>query len=238
MSQGDGPDASPGWGGHESGVPPAGKVKAKHAASYIVDPMARGLLRLHISPDAITVIGSLGAVVASLAFFPSGHLVTGAIVVAVFALSDMLDGSMARQSGRVGPWGAFLDSTLDRITDASVFAGLAIWYLQGDDQPLLGYAALYCLVAGQIVSYTRARAEGLGLKAAGGLAERTERMVIILATTGIGALGVPYLQAIGLWALVVATTITVLQRMLMVRRQTRPAAAGESVADSASDGQA
>lgn len=221
MSQVDGPDVPNTRGAHETGTPPASKVKAKRAASYVVDPIARGLLRLHISPDAITVIGSLGAVVAALTLFPSGHLVAGAIVVAIFALSDMLDGSMARQSGRIGPWGAFLDSTLDRITDASVFAGLAIWYLQGDDQPWLGYAALYCLVAGQIVSYTRARAEGLGLKAAGGLAERTERMVIILTTTGVGALGVPYLQAIGLWTLVAATTITVLQRMLMVRRQAR-----------------
>jgi len=202
-----------------TGQTPAGKQKAKHVASYIVDPIARALLRLHLSPDAITIVGSLGAVLASLLLFPTGHLVAGTIVVAVFVLSDMLDGSMARQSGRVGPWGAFLDSMLDRVTDAAIFAGLALWYLQGGDQPILGYAALYCLVAGQIVSYARARAEGLGLQASGGIAERTERVFIVLVTTGFGSLGVPFLQAIGLWLLVVATTVTVVQRMVMVRRQ-------------------
>jgi CDP-diacylglycerol---glycerol-3-phosphate 3-phosphatidyltransferase len=107
-----------------------------------------------------------------------------------------------------------------------VFAGLAIYYLEGGDQPILGYAAVYCLVAGQIVSYVRARAEGLGLQASGGIAERTERMVIVLVTTGFGGLGVPYLQAAGLWLLVAATTVTVLQRMVMVRRQVMAAASG------------
>jgi CDP-diacylglycerol--glycerol-3-phosphate 3-phosphatidyltransferase len=211
MPQASGSDAS------------AGKAKAKHAASFVVDPVARGLLALHVSPDAITILGSLGAVVASLWLFPTGHLVAGSIVVALFALSDMLDGSMARQSGRTGPWGAFLDSTLDRITDACVYVGLALWYLQGGDEHVLGYLALYCLVAGQIVSYARARAEGLDLTASGGIAERTERMVLILTTTGFGAMGVPYLQAIGLWVLAAASTFTVIQRMLMVRRQALPA---------------
>jgi phosphatidylglycerophosphate synthase len=146
-------------------------------------------------------------------------LVAGTIIVSVFALSDMLDGSMARQSGRQSAWGAFLDSLLDRVTDAAIFAGLTIWFLGSGNEPILGYAALYCLAAGQVISYARARAEGLGLQASGGIAERTERLVVVMVATGFSGLGVPFIQAIGLWVLVIATTITVIQRMIMVRRQ-------------------
>ncbi len=196
-----------------------GKAKAKHAASFVVDPIARALLKAHISPDAITILGTLGAVVAALWCFPTGHLFAGTIIVSVFALSDMLDGSMARQSGRQSAWGAFLDSLLDRVTDAAIFAGLTIWFLGSGNEPILGYAALYCLAAGQVISYARARAEGLGLQASGGIAERTERLVVVMVATGFSGLGVPFIQAIGLWVLVIATTITVIQRMVMVRRQ-------------------
>ena len=195
------------------------KAKAKHAASFVVDPIARALLKMHISPDAVTIVGTLGAVIAALWFFPTGHLVAGTIIVSVFALSDMLDGSMARQSGRQSAWGAFLDSLLDRVTDAAIFAGLTIWFLGSGNETILGYAALYCLAAGQVISYARARAEGLGLQASGGIAERTERLVVVMVATGFSGLGVPFIQAIGLWVLVIATTITVIQRMVMVRRQ-------------------
>jgi len=203
------------------GVAGPGKARVRRVAAVVVDPIARGLLRLHVSADAVTVIGTVGASVAALWLGPQGHLVAAVLVVLVFALSDMLDGSMARQSGGGGPWGAFLDSTLDRITDAAIFAAVAIWYLGGGDDNLLGYLALYCLVAGQLISYTRARAEGLGMRASGGIAERTERLLVIGISTLLAGFGVAYAQAIGLWILVVATTVTVLQRMLMVRRQAR-----------------
>ncbi len=195
------------------------KAKAKDLASRAIDPIARGLLKLHVSADAVTITGTLGAVVAALWCFPTGHLVAGAIIVSLFAFSDMIDGSMARQAGKVSEWGAFLDSLLDRVTDAAIFAGLTIWFLGNGNEPILGYASLYCLAAGQVISYARARAEGLGLKASGGIAERTERLVLVLTVTVFSGLGVPFVQAIGLWVLVAAITATVIQRMIMVRRQ-------------------
>jgi len=203
----------------ELGAPSERKVRAKQVAGLVVDPVARFLLRLHVSPDAVTIVGTLGAVVGALWLGVSGHLLAAVLVVTLFALADMLDGSMARQSGRTGPWGAFLDSTLDRITDAAVFGAVVLWYLGDGDDRVLGALALYCLVGGQIVSYARARAESLGMQAAGGIAERTERLLLIGVSTALADLGVPYAQAVGLWVLVGAISVTVLQRMLMVRRQ-------------------
>jgi CDP-diacylglycerol--glycerol-3-phosphate 3-phosphatidyltransferase len=209
-----------------AGVPGAGKQKARGLAGRVVDPVARGLLRLGISPDAITIAGTVGVTAASVLLLAQGHLTAGAAVIAVLALSDMLDGSMARQSGRSGSWGAFLDSTLDRIADAAVLGSLAFWYLGDGAQPVLGILSLICLAGGGLVSYARARAESLGYRAAGGVAERTERMVLILLTTGLAGLGVPFVDAVGLWVLAVAVVITVVQRMLAVRVQTREATAG------------
>jgi CDP-diacylglycerol--glycerol-3-phosphate 3-phosphatidyltransferase len=204
----------------ELGAPSERKARAKQVAGLVVDPIARFLLRLHISPDAVTITGTIGAVVGALWLGHLGHLLAAVLVVTAFALADMLDGSMARQSGRTGPWGAFLDSTLDRFTDAAIFGALILWYLGGEgDDRVLGVLALYCLVGGQVVSYARARAESLGMQAAGGIAERTERLVVVGLSTALADLGVPYAQAVGLWLLVVAISITVLQRMLMVRRQ-------------------
>jgi CDP-diacylglycerol--glycerol-3-phosphate 3-phosphatidyltransferase len=203
----------------ELGAPSERKVRAKQVAGLVVDPVARFLLRLHVSPDAVTITGTVGAVVGALWLGNDGHLLAAVLVVTAFALADMLDGSMARQSGRTGPWGAFLDSTLDRFTDAAIFGALVLWYLGDGDDRTLGVLALYCLVGGQVVSYARARAESLGMQAAGGIAERTERLLVIGVSTALADLGVPYAQAVGLWLLVVAITVTVLQRMLMVHRQ-------------------
>ena len=201
------------------GAPSARKLRAKQVVGVVVDPIARLLLRLHVSPDAVTVAGTVGAVVGALWLGLEGHLLAAVLVVTAFAVFDMLDGSMARQSGRSGPWGAFLDSTLDRITDAAVFGAVILWFLGDGDDTVVGVLALYCLVGGQLVSYARARAEGLGLQASGGVAERTERLLLVGASVALDALGVPYALAVGLWLLAVLITVTVLQRMLAVRRQ-------------------
>lgn len=210
-----------------TGVPGPGKQKARSMAGRVIDPVARFLLKLGVSPDAITVLGTVGVCVGGLFFFPQGRLFAGVLVIMVFALSDMLDGSMARMSGRSGPWGAFLDSSLDRIADAAIFGGLVLWFLGDGDDTTLGALALYCLVGAALVSYVRARAEGLGLRAAGGIAERTERIVLVLTVTGLAGLGVPYVLPIGLWLLAAAITVTVVQRILAVRGQTRPVGAPE-----------
>lgn len=206
-----------------AGMPGPGKQKARSIAGRAVDPVARFLLRLGISPDVITVLGTLGVSAGALYFFPQGRLLAGVLVIMIFVSSDMLDGAMARMSGRSGDWGAFLDSSLDRVADAAIFGGLVLWFLGDGDDQVLGILALYCLVGAALISYLRARAEGLGYRAAGGIAERTERIVLVLACTALAGLGVAYVLSVGLWVLAVAITVTVVQRMWAVRQQTRPA---------------
>ena len=137
----------------------------------LMRPLVDLLLRLGVSPDAVTVTGTVAVVAIALWAFPSGHLLLGAILLGVAALMDTIDGAMARRSGRTGPWGAFLDSTLDRFADGAIFAGLVVWFTgRGDDRPT-ALLALACLVLGAIVPYARARAEGVGAQAAVGIAE-------------------------------------------------------------------
>jgi phosphatidylinositol phosphate synthase len=186
-------------------------------------PVAQLFIRLGISPDMVTLVGTLGVVFGALAFFPRGELWLGVVVITAFVFSDMIDGDMARALGRSSKWGAFLDSTLDRFGDAAIFAGLAIWFFGGGDDPVLGYVALWALVMGSVTSYTRARAESLGMHATGGIAERADRLVAVLVVTFFSdVLNLPVLLAIVLWALAVASTVTVVQRMVLVRRQALP----------------
>jgi CDP-diacylglycerol--glycerol-3-phosphate 3-phosphatidyltransferase len=181
------------------------------------------LARTPVTPNAITITGTVGVTAGALWLFPTGHLFAGTWVCTGFVLADMLDGVLARIKGTSGAWGAFLDSTLDRIGDAAVFAGITIWLVRTRQLPL-AWVALFCLVAGGLVSYAKARAEGLGLRADVGVAERTERLLIALVATGLTGLGVPYVLAIGLWALAVLTAITFGQRVEAVRRAaTEPA---------------
>lgn len=186
----------------------------------LIAPVARLLLRLGVSPDAVTFVGTLGVSAGALAFFPRGEFAVGALVVTAFVFSDMVDGQMARLSGRTSSWGAFLDSTLDRIGDAAVFAGLVLWFAGGGDALWLAGLALYCLVMGNLTSYARARAEALGMQAKGGIAERADRLVLILvATFFAGVLDLRALLVVALVLLAVASTVTVVQRMVGVRRQ-------------------
>lgn len=198
----------------------------------IFGPLAAVLLRWGVSPDAVTIFGTVGVVVAALSLFPTGHLFLGALVIAVFALSDALDGTMARASGRSGPWGAFLDSTLDRIADAGIFVGLAAYFLIHHDGTLAvvgTIAAIACLVTGFTVSYARARAEGLGMTANVGIAERGERLVLSLVATALVGLGVSIVVLVSMLILLaLASAITVGQRMATVYAQARGQSAGGS----------
>jgi CDP-diacylglycerol--glycerol-3-phosphate 3-phosphatidyltransferase/CDP-diacylglycerol--inositol 3-phosphatidyltransferase len=188
----------------------------------VFSPVARLFLRLGISPDAVTIVGTVGVCTGALVFFPRGDFLIGVLVCTAFVFSDLVDGHMARLSGSSTKWGAFLDSTLDRFGDAAIFAGLALYYAgPGDSRPLTGLA-IYCLVLGSITSYARARAESLGMQAKVGIAERADRLVAVLAMTGLSqVLGLPVLLPIVLVALAVASTITVVQRMLAVRSQAK-----------------
>lgn len=186
----------------------------------VITPIAKLLLRLGVSPDAVTLVGTLGVAFGALFFFPRGDLLVGVLFITAFVFSDLVDGTMARMSGSSSKWGAFLDSTLDRLGDAAIFGGLAMYYVGPGDSDRLAALALYCLVMGSVTSYARARAESLGMEAKGGLAERADRLVAILVMTGLAALfDVPVLIPITLGLLAVASTITVVQRILTVRRQ-------------------
>jgi CDP-diacylglycerol---glycerol-3-phosphate 3-phosphatidyltransferase len=196
---------------------------ARALFTRLLTPTARALLALGISPDAVTLVGTLGVAVGALAFYPRGSFFWGTVVITAFVFSDTIDGIMARLLGRSSTWGAFLDSTLDRFGDAAVFSGLVLFYATHPRErwatAFVGLA-LACLVLGQIVSYARARAEGLGMTAAVGVAERADRLVAVLVTTGLVGLGLPPVVLLVVLALLaLASLVTVVQRILVVRRQ-------------------
>lgn len=196
-------------------------------------PLGNLLLRMGVSPNTVTFVGTVGVVAGALVFFPQGMLFVGVLVITVFVFSDILDGYMARSSGQVSKFGAFWDSTLDRIGDAAIFGGLAMYYVGPGDNDWFAALAIYCLSMGSVTSYARARAESLGMQAKVGIAERADRLVSILVITGLADLvnklgvGEDALWAIPvtLGALALASTITVIQRVAVVRDQARALAA-------------
>lgn len=191
----------------------------RSGVTALLSPVARLLLRLGVSPDAMTVLGTLGVAVAALWLFPTGHLVAGSLTIAVLALTDAVDGIMAREAGRASSWGAFLDSTLDRLADAAIFAGLAIYFLRQNHEAGV-IVAITCLVLGGVVPYARARAEGLGMTAQVGIAERADRIAVALAAALTVGLGAPLIVlVVVLIVLAVAAAVTIGQRMATVYRQ-------------------
>ena len=193
---------------------------ARALFTRLFTPVARLLLRWGISPDIVTLVGTLGVSAGALIFYPRGEFVIGTLVITAFVFSDMIDGAMARKSGTSSTFGSFWDSTLDRIGDAAIFGGLALYFAESGDSYLYLCLSLFCLVAGSLTSYARAKAESLGLDARGGIAERSDRLVLILAATGLSAIfDVPVLLELGLWVLAAASAYTVVFRILKVRRQ-------------------
>ncbi|BCI81891.1 CDP-diacylglycerol--inositol 3-phosphatidyltransferase [Mycolicibacterium sp. TY66] len=184
-------------------------------------PLARGALRIGLTPDSVTVLGTTASVVGALTLFPTGHLWYGALVVWFFVLADMLDGAMARERGYGTRLGAVLDATCDRIGDGAVFCGLLWWIaFEMHDKPL-AVATLICLVTSQVISYIKARAEASGLNADGGFIERPERLIIVLVGAGFSDLPIhplPLALPIAMWLLAVASIITLGQRVASVRR--------------------
>lgn len=187
--------------------------------SRVITPLGEALARRGVTADAVTVVGTLGAVGGALAFFTRGEFFVGTLVIWFFAMLDMVDGAVARARGGSSRFGAVLDSSLDRVADAAVFGALLWWFAgPGQSRPLV-LACLLCLILGALVSYVKARAEGAGLRCDVGLVERPQRLTIALVGTGLDGLGVPYVQAAALWALVVLSAITVVQRLVEVYRQ-------------------
>ena len=197
-------------------------IHARGFFSDLVRPLATRLVKAGVTPDAVTVFGTIGATASAIIFFTHGAWFTGTMLVWGFAMLDIVDGAVARISGRSSKFGAVLDSSCDRIADAAVFGSIG-WYFAMHGQRWMLLACLLCLVLGSLTSYIRARAEAAGLTATVGIAERADRLIIVLAGTGLSGehLRVPYVQAIALWVLVAASTITVLQRFATVYRQSR-----------------
>jgi len=186
----------------------------------VISPIAHLLIRLGVSADVVTLVGTIGLSAGALVFFPQGMLLTGVLVATAFVFSDLIDGYMARSQGKSSKFGAFLDSTLDRIGDGAIFIGLALYFAGPGDSTLYLVLCLVCLLMGAVTSYARAKAEGLGYEAKVGIAERADRLVAILVMTGLSAIfDLPILLYVVLWALAVASTVTVVQRIWVVRKQ-------------------
>jgi CDP-diacylglycerol--glycerol-3-phosphate 3-phosphatidyltransferase len=183
-------------------------------------PLGNLLLRCGVTANQVTIVGTLGVASGALVCFPRGWLLAGVAWITSFVFSDMIDGYMSRVSGTTSKFGAFLDSTLDRVGDGAVFGGLVLYFAGVGDSRLYVWLSLVCLVSGSITSYARSRAETLGFEAKVGIAERSDRLVAILVMTGFsGLLNLPILMEITLWALAIASTVTVMQRIWTVYQQ-------------------
>jgi len=188
----------------------------KPAVTRAINPIARGALAIGLTPNAVTFIGALGLVTSALYFYPKGDFFIGTLVISFFALSDLFDGAMARISHKgASAWGGFLDSTIDRITDSAILVGLTLYLVDADD-PLTA-VVIGALVFGSLVPYIRAKAESMQIACSGGIAERTERLIISLTAIGLEGLGVPFALAIGIWLLLALAIVTVIQRILIVK---------------------
>lgn len=199
---------------------------ARKVAAVVIDPPAKLLVKLKVSPDAVTLTGTIGGSLSMLILIPQGQFIWAFVLGAFFGISDLLDGTMARMTGTSSPWGNFLDATLDRVTDGAVFAALILWGASQGDFWIIG-GGLLALVFGQVVSYSKARAEAVGATANVGLAERAERLIVVGFAVLLTGFGVPYVLPIALWLIGVAGVITVVQRMVEVRRQLRGSTQGE-----------
>ena len=184
----------------------------------LISPVARWLLRIGLTPNALTVIGALGSSLCAVFFFSQGKFFLGTVLVTFFVLSDLLDGTMARQS-QAGPTklGALIDSTLDRVSDAAIFIGILL-FAYNDNLRVVSYLALIALVTGTLIPYIRAKAESLGVECSVGIAERTERLILVLVGTGLYGLGINWALNLSLSVICLASAITVIQRMLVVAR--------------------
>jgi CDP-diacylglycerol--glycerol-3-phosphate 3-phosphatidyltransferase len=191
---------------------------ARPAVARFWAPVVARLAAAGVTPDMVTITGTVGAVASAVFLIGNGVLWWGAIAVTFFVLLDMLDGALARARGGGSVFGAVLDSVGDRAADAAVFGALVWWYSGDGDNRLLVLLALICLVLGVLTSYIKARAEGVGLSCDVGIVERTERLILVLVGTGFTGLGVPYALHVTLVVLLAGSAITVAQRFLAVRR--------------------
>lgn len=191
---------------------------ARRAVAGIINPPAKALLAIGVTPDMVTVVGALGSSATALILVPRGEFLLALVIMAVLTVSDLLDGTMARMRGTAGPWGNFLDSTLDRVTDAAIFSSL-LWWAVANDQTVTAWASAICIIAGIAISYSKARAESVGATANVGIAERAERLMVAGLAGLLQGLGVTWAMPVLLSILAVFAVITVIQRFATVHKQ-------------------
>lgn len=200
--------------------------------SALMTPGAKLALALRMTPDMVTWLGTLLVIGISLWLVPAGLLWQAALAITFCVLTDGVDGQMARMSGKGSSYGAFLDSTLDRVADGAIFGAVALWYAGDGDSVLWCAVAIGALVMGQVTSYAKARGLALGFKVWGGLAARGDRLLALLVGMLLTGLGLHWAMPVALCYLLLASTLTVLQRMHQVQQQARRAdAEGRTVVD-------
>jgi CDP-diacylglycerol--glycerol-3-phosphate 3-phosphatidyltransferase len=189
----------------------------KPQVTRLINPVVKGAVRLGVTANGVTIVGAIGTVTSALYFYPRGDLFLGTLVICVFALSDLFDGAIARLTNGTGTqWGGFLDSTIDRVTDAAILIGVLLYMVDRDNT--VAVLILISLVTGGLIPYIRAKAESMSIECSGGFAERTERIVISLTAIGFYGLGVDFSLLIGFGLLSFVGVITVVQRMAIVFR--------------------
>ena len=189
----------------------------KPAVTRIISPVARFFIRIGLTPNSVTAIGALCVVGSAIYFFPRGDFFIGTLVISFFILSDLFDGAMARISSQgASKWGGFLDSTVDRVSDSSILFAVCIYLIDKDDQLAILYVV--ALITGMLIPYIRAKAESMSIECSGGIAERTERAIIVLVGTGLHGLGLSYALTISAWLLAILGVITTCQRLIIVKR--------------------
>jgi CDP-diacylglycerol--glycerol-3-phosphate 3-phosphatidyltransferase len=193
---------------------------SRRSLAHLVDPIAKLLIKTRITPDALTWFGAGATLVISVVFLSRGDFLLGAVLFGIFSLFDLLDGTMARMLGTSGPWGAFLDSTLDRVSDAAVICGVCFYYANSDlpNGNLVASAGVVALVMGLMTSYARAKAESLNAQCTIGIAERAERNILIWVALLLTSL-VTDVMSYAFVTLAIVSTITVIQRIVYVRKQ-------------------
>ena len=189
----------------------------KPQVTRLINPVVKGAVRLGVTANGVTIVGAIGTVTSALYFYPRGDLFLGTLVICVFALSDLFDGAIARLTNGTGTkWGGFLDSTIDRVTDAAILIGVLLYMVDRDNT--VAILILISLVTGGLIPYIRAKAESMSIECSGGFAERTERIVISLTAIGFYGLGVDFSLLVGFGLLSFVGVITVVQRMAIVFR--------------------
>ena len=189
----------------------------KPQVTRLINPVVKGAVRLGVTANGVTIVGAIGTVSSALYFYPRGELFIGTLVICVFALSDLFDGAIARLTNGTGTqWGGFLDSTIDRVTDAAILIGVLLYMVDRDNT--VAILILISLVTGGLIPYIRAKAESMSIECSGGFAERTERIVISLTAIGFYGLGIDFSLLVGFGLLSLVGVITVIQRMAIVFR--------------------